>query len=388
MKPIFLQGHSRPIKCVKFNDNGDTLFTASADRTIISWNSQTGEKLKIYNHNAAVNTFVLSKDGQFLISGDNTGTIYIWDIKFGTVNRKVENVNLQSVRSLDFGVNDNLLLIVYAGMKKGGESSIVIYKLSDMIEKSNYDKDSIYALEKNVISNEQITHYKQIPCNKATKFTAAKFVHNNKNILVSRDDGFIEFICLNNGKTVTEYKFHNDNILDFDVDTDHGLVITAGKDGASFVFNLDTFEIINKFEPSNPVRNLNACAIFNKEKTTSNIINTENTTQVDNPFDFNKIFNVNIDDLFNTTGIKKENNWIAIIAGGQDSKLVTTTHQKEGGFDILGYNLHKGENIFSIQAHFGPVNTLACSKSKRLLASGSEDSGVKIFTLDNIEQYS
>jgi WD40 repeat protein len=193
----------------------------------------------------------------------------------------------------------------------------------------------------------------------------------------------MQFINCINDKTITEYKFHDDNILDFDIEHDKGIVITAGKDGKSFVFNLDTFEIINKFIPNNPLRNLNTCKLFSKGKKESQ----PNKSTPDNPFDFNKIFNVNIDDLFNS-GVKKDNDWMAIIAGGQDSKLVTTTHAKEGGFEIMGYDIYKGENTFSLQAHFGPVNTLDCSKGKRLLASGSEDSGVKIFYLDNIDQYS
>jgi translation initiation factor 3 subunit I len=399
MKPIVLQGHSRPIKHLKFNETGDTLFTASADRTVISWNSQTGEKLKVYNHSAAVNTFILSNDGQFMISGDNTGTIYVWDIKTGTVSKKIENVNLQSVRSLDLGASDSLLLIVYAGMKKGAESNITIFKLSDIVEGGNktYDKDSIYAKVTTELTNEQIPTYKLIPCaHKGTKFASAKFVHSSKNILVSREDGFMEFISLSNCQTVTEYKFHNDSILDFDVDNESGTVVTAGKDGVAYVFGLDTFEIIAKLEPTNPVRNLNTCRIYlndgngNRTSTTStststpsNLSNPSKGAVID-PFDFNKIFNINIDDLFNS-GSKDKGNYLAIIAGGQDSKLVTTTHQKEGGFEVLGYGLYKGDSVFSLQAHFGPVNTLAINKNKKLLATGSEDSAVKIFSIENIE---
>jgi translation initiation factor 3 subunit I len=384
MKPLLLQGHSRPIRFIKFNEIGDILYTASADRTIMSWNSLTGEKLKVYNHSAAVNTFTLTSNGQYLISGDNTGTIYIWDIKTGMVNRKIENANLQSVRSLDLGTSDSLLMVVYAAMRKNGESSITVYKMNDLIDKTPYEKDSIYVIDKQPISNEQLTPFKYIPCSSNTKFSNARFVHDAKNILVSRDDGVMQFINCSNDKTITEYKFHDDNILDFDVEHDKGIVITAGKDGKSFVFNIDTFEIINKFIPNNPLRNLNTCRLFSKAKKEE----SKPTSKTDNnPFDFNKIFNLNIDDLFNS-GVKKDNDWIAIIAGGQDSKLVTTTHAKEGGFELMGYDIYKGDNIFSLQAHFGPVNALDCSKGKRLFASGSEDSGVKIFSLDNIDQYS
>jgi translation initiation factor 3 subunit I len=397
MKPLVLQGHSRPIKHIKFNEAGDTLFTASADRTVISWNTATGEKLKIYTHSAAVNTFLLSSDGIYMVSGDNTGTIYIWDIKSGAIAKKLENVNLQSVRSLDLSSNDALLLVVYAGLKKGAESNITIYKLNDIIGndvKTNYDKDSIYsAVVPSGMTNEQITPFKVIQCNKDrnTKFSSAKFVHMNKNVLVSREDGYMEFISVTHGKTITEYKFHKDSILDFDVDPDNNIVLTAGKDGIACIFSLDTFELITTIEPKDPVRNLNACKIYindqqkAKKEVSSNSFGNNSKGPVD-PFDFNKIFNINIDDLFNS-GIqnKDKTNNLAIIAGGQDSKLVTTTHQKEGGFEVLGYGVYKGENMFSLQAHFGPVNCLSINKAKKLLATGSEDSAVKIFSIENID---
>jgi WD40 repeat protein len=413
MKPLVLQGHSRPIKHLKFNEAGDTLFTASADRTITSWNSQTGERIKIYTHSAAVNTFILSTDGTYLLSGDNTGTIYVWDIKTGTLNKKIENVNLQSVRSLDLSNGDALLLIVYAGMKKGAESSITVFKLNDVVDcgDKSYTKDSIYAKVTTEVTNEQITPFKIIHCNKSTKYASAKFA-NNKNILVSREDGVMEFINLQNGAIVTEYKFHNDSILDFDLDLESGVVLTAGKDGVANVFNLDTFELISKIEPTNPVRNLNTCRIYmnsgssvsgsstnstsgnnstsnstsNSAGNSSTNSNTQANAKVD-PFDFNKIFNINPDDLFSSGGNKSsdKSSYLAIMAGGQDSKLVTTTHQKEGGFEVLGYGIYKGDNVFSLQAHFGPVNALAINKTKKLLATGSEDSAVKIFSIDGIE---
>ena len=64
-------------KVLEFNENGEIIYTASSDRTIISWSIPKGEKLKTYAHSAAINTFCLTN--KHLISGDNTGTIYFWD---------------------------------------------------------------------------------------------------------------------------------------------------------------------------------------------------------------------------------------------------------------------------------------------------------------------
>ena len=68
-------------------------------------------------------------------------------------------------------------------------------------------------------------------------------------------------------------------------------------------------------------------------------------------------------------------------SGGQDSKLVTTTNQKEGGFEILIYHAIDGFEVNNFLVHFGPVNTLAVKGN--VLASGAEDATVRIHKLES-----
>lgn len=50
-----LQGHERSITRVKFNEDGDLLFTASKDHHPTVWNASTGERIGTYDgHKGAV----------------------------------------------------------------------------------------------------------------------------------------------------------------------------------------------------------------------------------------------------------------------------------------------------------------------------------------------
>jgi hypothetical protein len=173
----------------------------------------------------------------------------------------------------------------------------------------------------------------------------------------------------------------------------------------------------------------------NFEKVTNlvnNINLNEDTSSSSNP---NSI-KIDVDSLF---GPKDENKFdsfnvlMCLVAGGQETKLVTTSKQ-EGGFDIISYDINsdsmdtsnvENENIisspstmedtttdvkntiitnsnstsnldetqpqlkstnkiyFSLNHHFGPVNSIAYSSKKKLLASGSEDSSAKLYYLNN-----
>ena len=96
--------------------------------------------------------------------------------------------------------------------------------------------------------------------------------------------------------------------------------------------------------------------------------------------------NADIDDLFGNASSqlkygKQKEIIIAITSGGQDSRFVTTTNQKEGGFDIILYNAMNGEELASFLDHFGPVNALAVNGNT--LASGAEDATVRLHKIDH-----
>lgn len=54
-KPLLLQGHERAITQIKYNREGDLLFSASKDKLPNVWFSINGERLGTYNgHQGAV----------------------------------------------------------------------------------------------------------------------------------------------------------------------------------------------------------------------------------------------------------------------------------------------------------------------------------------------
>jgi WD40 repeat protein len=443
MKPLNLQGHSRPIKKILFSDNGEMLFTASADRNVISWFTNNGEKYKTYAHSAAVNTLVLSNEGSYLISGDNTGCTYIWDVKGGTLLKKIEHDPSLSVRSLDM-IDISFLMVIYAGRTKLAQSFINIYKFDELMPKTTvtnnvsytggggrynlnfYEGGSIYSMSNisnsrapmqtnnnkgNTITHEQIVPFKHFECmtNTNTKYVKAKFIYFNNNpnvklVLNSREDGYMELINMTSGKLIFENKFHDDIIFDFDFYPNKNIVLTSSKDGTACVFNIDTLDVLHRFKPENPVRFLNACQVCYVQteveekieiKESSNNINNEINKILDTcstPQESSSI-KLDVDSLFGMSSLtinpspqisskKIVEKILFVVSGGMDSKIVTTSKQ-EGGFEIIGYDMDTNSTDFSILTHFGPVNTISYSQSKRLLASGSEDSSIKVYLLDD-----
>ena len=333
MKPIVLQGHSRPIRDIKFNIQGDLLFTGSVDRLLSSWKTETGERIGTFTHNAAVSNLCVTKDSKLMVSGDTTGTIYIWDVSAGKKIREFEGDPSLSIKSIDLSSSDEKVSFVTSGRQKNSKSFVETYKMVDLLSLS-----SIESLKKSVES---------IIESSTNKFTSAKFSDINKKLFVSKEDGSMDIFDINDKNQCFSKKLHNDAILDFDFSPIHDFIITASKDGQAHIINTDEFQIINTFFPEKPTRSLNACK-------------------------FSPLFSLEDENM---------SKFHAIIAGGQESKDVTTTHTNSGGFEVLFYSNIIREEVGSISGHFGPVNALALTKDGKYLASGGEDATIRLCNL-------
>jgi len=453
MKPTILQGHTRPIKSIDFSSDATQVFSASNDRTIVCWNIEKKEKEKTFLHVAAINCFILSACGKYLISGDNTATIYIWDIEKNFIITSIEGNPSESVKSIYLNESSEVLLIAFAGRGKTAPSKIksfafkplvfpekqsnghtnghpkndgkggVIYNdfssgnekptLYDMNQEKNdglkndkYSSQSIYSnSNSNTPTNKSSKKEKkgkqqsqpvepvlntrkllltEIPplsefnsCK--SKFVKAVFIQNDKYILVGKEDGSVELLNGNTGEVLLEKQVHPEAILDIDVCENLRFILTSSSDGYCILLSLDSFDILYKFHPENPTRNINSCRLM----------------LIDNPFvpkkklDVDELFSNNKDEveLLEDKYLKLRKNDklpIAVFSGGQDSKIVTTTHKSEGGFEIFAHELITGSELLNFTSHFGPVNALGCTMKSVVLASGSEDATVRLY---NIEEY-
>lgn len=156
MKPLVLQGHSRPIRDIKFTMKGDYVFTASSDRDVVMWKTDTGEKLKTFSHKAAVNRISLSSDLKYMITGDLTGSLYIWDLNTSFNIIILEHDALYGIKSIDFALNDYLIMILYATKgSKNSKSFIYVYKFQDIINLANSNNTNEKDNEANFDDKEQ-----------------------------------------------------------------------------------------------------------------------------------------------------------------------------------------------------------------------------------------
>ena len=334
MKPLVPKGHSKPIKDLQFNRDNDLLFSASTDRYITLWSSEYGERIGTYLHDAAVYTMSIDDNSKYLMSGDSTGCVYLWEASNGTLINKLLMPNVPSIRSVNFNYLNDLVSIAYGGRTLKSNSIIDIYKFDDLLKK-----------EKNIKPLKSII----IPNN--DKISKTRWCDLGKVIIAASETGKLYKYDYESLNLLLDKKIHDNIIMDIDISPKEELIITAAKDGKAKILDPDNFDVMSELFPENPVRNINACR-FNP------LISEEDEKKV---------------------------KYHAFIAGGQESRDVTTTTSKKGGFETLIYDCMFGCELGAILGHFGPVNALAISSDGELLASGSEESSVRVHKINNEE---
>ena len=274
MKPLVLKGHSKPIKDLQFNKDNDLLFSASTDRLITLWSSEYGERIGTYLHDAAVYTMSIDDNSKYLVSGDSTGCVYLWEASTGTIINKLLMPNVPSIRSVNFNYQNDLISIAYGGRTAKSESQIDIYKFEDLLKK-----------EKNTKPLKSIV----MPDN--DKISKTRWCDLGRVIIVASETGMLYKYDYESSNLLVNKKIHDKLIMDIDISPKEELIMTAAKDGKAKILDPDSFDVMSELFPQSPVRNINACRF-------SPLISEEDEKKV---------------------------KYHAFIAGGQESREVTTT---------------------------------------------------------------
>ena len=323
MQPIYLTGHSRPVRKVLYNYDGDLLFTCSDDGKVCMYNTYDCSRIGVFNINEACKSIDVSKDSKWLLAAATTYGVHIFSVMDGELKAKVEVPGIQT-KQTEFALGDKKFLVMYDQDKK---SYIRIYDTQKAL-KNEYTKDTC---EKEIMA-----------CPQDHLITQVSWGPLNKTLYIATDKGRFIIWDIDGDKELISEDVHKSEIFSFTVTYDHTMLITCSRDGTAKLLHPKTLQPVRVFQFSKPCRTASISPLY------------------DNP-DCQK---------FHT-----------LLAGGQDAKEVTTTAAKEGGFEIKLMSIIHNEDLAEISGHFGTVHTLAFSPDGTSFASGSEDGYVHVHKL-------
>eukprot|EP00055_Hartaetosiga_balthica_P002627 m.4637 g.4637 ORF g.4637 m.4637 type:complete len:327 (+) comp2267_c0_seq1:114-1094(+) len=321
MRPIALNGHTRALTSLKFNREGDLIFSTAKDSTPAVWYSDNGERLGTFEgHTGAVWCCDVDYLTKYFVSGSADNTLRLWDVQTG------ENIYTlpteTSTRACAFSL-DGKKIAYCTDATRGLQSKIAVIDVEKML---NGEDDFELA----------VLHIKAKEKKATTLLWGVDRIisgHLNGDIVawdIAGLRGEKKPLAISSGA-------HTGAIMDLQFSSDYLFFISASKDHTAQLFNSDTLVSLKKYESERPA---------------------------------------------NTASLSPLRQHV-IVGGGQEASMVTT-QGKSGKFDARLYDKLTQEEFGLIKGHFGPINTVAFHPNGKGYASGGEDGYIRIHVFDKI----
>ncbi|TFK13461.1 carbonic anhydrase 4 [Platysternon megacephalum] len=240
-KPILLQGHERSITQIKYNREGDLLFTVAKDPIVNVWYSINGERLGTYSgHTGAVWCVDADWDTRHVLTGSADNSCRLWDCETGKQLALVKTNSAVRTCGFDFGGN----IIMFSTDKQMGYQCFVSF--FDLRDPSQIESDEPYM---------------KIPCNES-KITSAVWGPLGEFIIAGHENGELNQFSAKSGEVLVNVKEHTKQINDIQTSRDMTMFITASKDNSAKLFDSTTLEHQKSFRTERPVNSAALSPIF------------------------------------------------------------------------------------------------------------------------------
>uniref|UniRef100_W5M395 Eukaryotic translation initiation factor 3 subunit I n=1 Tax=Lepisosteus oculatus TaxID=7918 RepID=W5M395_LEPOC len=231
-KPILLQGHERSITQIKYNREGDLLFSVAKDTVVNVWYSVNGERLGTYNgHTGAVWCVDVDWDTKNVLTGSADNSCRLWDCETGKQLAFLKTSS--AVRTCGFDFSGNIIMFS-TDKQMGYQCYLNFFDLRDPSQ-----------IEDN-------TPYVSVPCSES-KVTSAVWGPLGEFVIAGHENGEINQFSAKSGEVLKNVKEHTKQINDIQTSMDLTMVITASKDNSAKLFDSTSLDHIKTFKTERPV---------------------------------------------------------------------------------------------------------------------------------------
>jgi len=226
-----MHGHSRSITQIKYNHEGDLLFSCAKDHTPNVWYSINGERLGTYDgHGGACWCLDPKWDNTHLITGAADNSIRMWDVETGKQIGMIQTNT--AVRSCNYSYGGDMICFTTDKQMK--------YPC----EINMYDP-------RNFRAGEEIVKF-EIP-EKGPKVTSMIWSNLDKHLITGHYNGDMVVWEARELKKLVHKGEHNGQITDLQKNVDGTMVISSCKDNLAKLWDADTLELIKTYTTERPV---------------------------------------------------------------------------------------------------------------------------------------
>jgi translation initiation factor 3 subunit I len=232
MKPLMLHGHERSITQIKYNREGDLLFSCAKDPQPNVWYSLNGERLGTFRgHTGAVWCLDVNWDTTKFLTGSADNTCRIWDCQTG---KEISEFKTKSaVRTCGFSYSGHMLMYT-TDKAMGHPCELLVYDTRDDYQMKNNEP------------------FMALPQPKS-KISSAVWGPLDEMIITGHENGELVQWDIKSGDREQGVSDHTQKIHDIQLSKDMSMIITASKDHTSKLFDLRTLECKKTYKTDRPV---------------------------------------------------------------------------------------------------------------------------------------
>mmetsp|Transcript_8327 Transcript_8327/g.25031 ORF Transcript_8327/g.25031 Transcript_8327/m.25031 type:complete len:324 (-) Transcript_8327:69-1040(-) len=237
MRPFVLGSHTRPVTMVKYNKEGDLLFTSAKDWIPTVWRTNTGERLGTYKgHDGAINGFDIYEDTSRLLTGSADNTAKLWDAEKGRI---LYSWSFRCpVRAVDISPDGRYVALTTSMLMKQ-KPEVHLFRLEDDI---------------NDLSSNEVSSL----LGPDATITFALWTPTGDQIIGVSEDGTTRKWDVETGKELVCMREHGGQVNDLQLSSDGIQFITASADKTAKLWDLEDMRVLKTYKTERPV---NAAAI-------------------------------------------------------------------------------------------------------------------------------
>lgn len=239
-----LKGHEGPITKIKYNREGDLLFTcARKDKKPVVWYADNGERLGNYTgHEGAVWDCDVDFTSTHLLTASADRTAKLWDVQSGQELFSFQHAS--SVRSCGFAEGGRMVLTVSED-NFGAAASVNIYNIEEEQEKQTD------------------VPVREMFAEGSGKVYTALWGGLNTFVIAAGEDGRIRKWNVETGQVENEVQAHMKAIKDISYSKDKSMFITASSDKTAKLYDSKTLECLKTYRSDRPLNSASISSAMN-----------------------------------------------------------------------------------------------------------------------------
>jgi translation initiation factor 3 subunit I len=234
MRPIALKGHERSITSLKYNRDGDLIFTTSKHPTFAVWYTENGERLGTCNgHTGAVWSVDVNRSSTEVLSGSADTNTKLWDAEHG---KEIQSWSHRApVRSVEFAYGDSQFLAV-TDQVLGYLPAIYIW---DTAGRSRTNRPVMEIVGRN-----------------EAKILQATWDELNHYIYTANEDATIRVYDVRKGEQVKVINEFQKAVTQISWDKKRSLFAASSRDGNAKLFDATTFQVLKTYHTGRPINTI------------------------------------------------------------------------------------------------------------------------------------